>query len=849
MDRTLTLPWRPAAARDPNGWQANSSCIFFAQGKCRNGQACSFSHATVSEPTQERPLPSAVEATNRASEPSEGDSRKNVTCRFYSLGACLKGDLCPFSHDSGVEAGEKGDALVHDSAKQADPDDSRDDWVREIGGVVVQYGDGAAVLKASLPSDFSAVRVRMLPPNSTQASVCNDFLRDLGFDVPMDAIRVTPIQNHCDADIRLEDASFAKRLAEAVDPKAVIKVEVVNAPMPKGSNFQRVECRKVNCSWHRPLKMVWLNFRDKRDASAAENGFSSGAYKILDTIVKSHGVKGSVKGPRTSWNPQLWTVVLTEVPVGATKTDVDRPLHPLKRPSHIELGKASFQYDMATANALVKSKLMEIGPLDWWEDAAEKGGKRAKARGRFQEEGVAAKAAAALNGWALPFGNKLRLDAHAIYSARFRVAERIFKVVKPVIDAQTPSWRAKHVFLTAYDASKTNAHRVLRLEGEQKEAVAEVKGALEKIIAGIVVMNADASDALWTPAFAFNGGAFLKLKHIEESLGVAVVRNKRRSCLHLFGSPENCKAAQPLLAAIVNEDKSTTHSIDLTDDQFTWARLGGFADMKKTFGRKISFNSISTPKRILITGSEEDHRLALDKLTTREPPTVTATNAPEDDTTCSICWTDAEDPIQTSCAHTYCTDCFEHFCFSGSTSNTDFTLRCAGASSTCLTPLPLPEIQDHLSSRALEKILHESFTSYIRRRPSTFRYCATPDCETVYRASPTTSPVAFTCPKCLTTTCTACHDAHEGMTCAEHLDHKSGGYAALQKTKAELGIKDCPKCKTSIEKTEGCNHMTCLGCGTHICWKCMGTFKTGDACYAHLTRAHGGAFDAGYGGF
>jgi len=683
----------------------------------------------------------------------------------------------------------------------------------------------------------------MLPPDSDQASVAN-LLQEMGFEVSVDDIRVPPNGNatHCDADIRVENPSFAKRLFDAVDTKCTIKVDIVSAPMPKGSNFQRVECKKVYCSWHRPLRTVWLNFKTKKEATAANSGFSTGSYKICDATVKTHGVKGT----RDILNPQPWTVMLTEVPAGATKPDINKPIPHHMRPAHVELGKPSFFYDMATANALVKSKLIEIGALDWWEDAAKVGGKRAKARGRFREEGIAPKAAASLNGWTLPLGHnlKLRLDMQAIYSARFRVAERIFKVVKPVIDAQLPSWLGKHVFSKAYDVSRINGHRVLRLEGENKAAVAEAKGTLEKILAGEVAL--DHGNTIWTPAFAVNGSVFLKLKQLEETMGIAIVRNKRRSCLHLFGPPDKCKEVHPLLAKIAKEDNSTTQTIDLTDDQFTWARQGGFTEIRKSLGRKVTFDSISNPKRILITGSEKDHRLALSMLTARLA-LITGSSTTTD--ICAICWTTPEDPIITSCNHTYCTDCFERFCFAGSSSSKDFTLLCAGASSTCNARLPLSELQSHLSSVVLEKILEESFTAYVRRRPDMFRYCGTADCISVYRVSSSSSSSSkdtagvFTCPRCLATTCTACHSSHPGMSCAEYADMKSGGYAALQKTKTELGIKDCPKCMTSIEKIEGCNHMTCLGCRAHICWKCMQTFRTGDDCYDHLRRAHGGVFD------
>ncbi|KAI9740027.1 MAG: hypothetical protein M1818_004778 [Claussenomyces sp. TS43310] len=151
--------------------------------------------------------------------------------------------------------------------------------------------------------------------------------------------------------------------------------------------------------------------------------------------------------------------------------------------------------------------------------------------------------------------------------------------------------------------------------------------------------------------------------------------------------------------------------------------------------------------------------------------------------------------------------------------------------------LDLDELQEHLSSSTFEYLLEASFTSHIRRNPQSFRYCPTPDCGQVYRATSTAG--VFTCSKCLTQVCTTCHVSHQGMTCTEHKDFASGRYAALEKMKRQLGIKDCPKCKTAIEKIEGCDHMTCGGCGAQICWKCMQTFRDGRSCYAHMNKEHG----------
>jgi hypothetical protein len=59
---------------------------------------------------------------------------------------------------------------------------------------------------------------------------------------------------------------------------------------------------------------------------------------------------------------------------------------------------------------------------------------------------------------------------------------------------------------------------------------------------------------------------------------------------------------------------------------------------------------------------------------------------------------------------------------------------------------------------------------------------------------------------------------------------------------AANGYKRCPSCRAMIEKTEGCNYMTCR-CGAHICWRCMNVFQTPQDTYEHLRTVHEGIYD------
>ena len=213
---------------------------------------------------------------------------------------------------------------------------------------------------------------------------------------------------------------------------------------------------------------------------------------------------------------------------------------------------------------------------------------------------------------------------------------------------------------------------------------------------------------------------------------------------------------------------------------------------------------------------------------------------PAKERNCGICFCPIEeDKIHRleSCGHSYCKECVE-LQFKSAVKNNSFPILCSMEE--CAQPWVWKDISNLAVKTGIPVavLVSKATNTFVTQNKKEYRYCPTADCPIIYRVSE--KEKLFSCTECEIRICTACHNQfHDGLTC-KIVETKKTDDSGLKLWMEENAAraKYCPQCSTPIEKTDGCNHMECLGCKAHICWVCLEYLTTGQECYGHMQEIH-----------
>jgi ariadne-1 len=198
---------------------------------------------------------------------------------------------------------------------------------------------------------------------------------------------------------------------------------------------------------------------------------------------------------------------------------------------------------------------------------------------------------------------------------------------------------------------------------------------------------------------------------------------------------------------------------------------------------------------------------------------------------CPICLDPATDFCALGCGHRACTPCYREYITHKIDDEGGAAIHARCPSVKCGVKLTeglvnalVPEAHKARFALYLEQ-------SYVEDNPR-FEWCPSPQCSNaIYMAQlPDQQPfcgaqcVACDCGESF---CFACRrDDHSPATCDQlrqwlvKCKDDSETYNWLQ-----ANTRSCPVCKTAIEKSGGCNHMTCKKCQHEWCWVCSGPWK------------------------
>jgi len=130
-------------------------------------------------------------------------------------------------------------------------------------------------------------------------------------------------------------------------------------------------------------------------------------------------------------------------------------------------------------------------------------------------------------------------------------------------------------------------------------------------------------------------------------------------------------------------------------------------------------------------------------------------------------------------------------------------------------------------------ISEEKTSNYWKKRKQKILWCPGVDCKAkVYpRKAPGCGRHELVCQNCGLKICSQCGDwAHADLPCGEQAAELAEKmFESLKLSQAAVDewmklcggkVKGCPKCRSLIERTEGCSHMRCK-CGYQFCFVCL----------------------------
>ena len=450
----------------------------------------------------------------------------------------------------------------------------------------------------------------------------------------------------------------------------------------------------------------------------------------------------------------------------------------------------------------------------------------------FATSADAKAAAEQLHGRKPQFTGYTRIYARHIKTITFKVSVVKYKRAAMSINSLAETiWKQKAG--NTLSVLDKNSFMCLKLCGRDLKLLGRLKAEVEKVLNGEAVLLKDGKTA-WDEFFRRSAGTAF-LQELERAhIGVSIETDPTRRKIRLFGVAEERFVVREKILEKIDQLRLQKSCFIPLEGRLLAAFVNGeLATLREKLGSEhiiLDFGGHA----LRLRGDEKVFNLARDAVELVRKKYKIRRHRHSTAVECPVCFDEVSSPIKMNCGHSWCRICFRNYLIAASEQKF-FPLTCLGNEGKCTERISLHAAKDVLSAADFDATVSAAFDTYVQTHPDELHYCPTPDCSQIFRPAPEGS--FLQCPSCLVRICPACNaDAHDGITCAEFKD----GDDLFKEWANQRDVKRCPGCNIAIEKEEGCNHMKCTVCQTHICWMCMKTFPGGDGIYGHMSREHGG---------
>lgn len=712
----------------------------------------------------------------------------------------------------------------------AEPEPMSEIETRFMGGSLsVAFGPGLGISAVSNLASSPMITIHNLS-STTHTDDIIALISPFKKGIDRNAIRIVETAETIYATINLDDSTTAKVIVEALDGSDCRGNKISVKPLQARGLVTAAsqDATRITCSWFAPTRIAYAHFRSYVDAQVS---VANGKKMICGRLVECT-LQRPKPGQRT------FSVWLGGLDIGTTTDDVRRVL----RCNEVSFDKPSYSLSEGEAVVYIRSLFDQQRQIEGFDIVSEPGAIKTRAIVQFKTAEDARTSFKKLNGIKPTFLGGGPLDLNLIFSAKFKILADIYRAVADeLVQISQRGKREGFVKIKMFGASSGHSLVTIRVYGAERGMVASAKAAVQKVIRGEIGCDEEGG-ILWDPFLNTTEGmttTMTLIKGIISSTGAYIYCDLRKRQMSLYGSPQARAKARAILVAEIKEISSQSQEIPLGALAFRNAMRGGLKAVEDQFGKeRISIDIMR--RTLLFRGTAAKAALVKQSLLGLpgglEGGDITKNYGKE----CPICLSEPEDPKTASCGHIYCYTCLQGY-LQSSIETRKFPLKCVGYqdTTTCTTEFSIPFIGKALSKADMDDLFAAAFTDFVQLHLKQYQYCPTPNCGNVY--STTTTGEMVTCSECFVGICTTCNvEAHDGQTCVEYkgLDPVEGE-KLFQEWKKKAGVKSCPICGTGIEKIDGCNHMVCVTCKSHICWFCMEVFKRTEI-YDHMNAKHGG---------